>query len=90
MTRLEDAYVNGHSHVTWDEFYLWYGAERLHKRFWADLQDRWLALQPDVEEDDIAKLYVYDGRGGLGLINASMLRVLTGQQAETSLVEPFN
>jgi hypothetical protein len=39
--RLEEAMLNGCSHVTWNELYHWYGINRLAINTWRDLKIRW-------------------------------------------------
>jgi hypothetical protein len=67
VARLEDALVNGYSHVTWAELYLWFGAKRLHKRFWQHLRDRW-EQRCRYHGGDAVVLRIFETRGGLGLL----------------------
>ena len=59
-SRLEDALLNGCSHVTWSELYRWYGVQKLAARTWRDLQTRW----EDVSESE-SRLMRIEGRGGI-------------------------
>lgn len=59
-SRLEDALLNGCSHITWNELYCWYDVQKLAARTWRDLQTRW----EDVSGSE-SRLMKIDGRGGI-------------------------
>jgi len=59
-SRLEDAFLNGCSHITWNELYRWYGVQKLAARTWRDLQTRW----EDISESE-SRLMRIEGRGGI-------------------------
>ena len=61
LNRLEEAWLNGVSHITWEELYLWYGVEKIAARTYRDLEDRWTALT----DDKSGRLMRVDGRGGM-------------------------
>ena len=59
--RLEDAWLNGVSHVTWEELYLWYDTQKIAARTYRDLQNRWW----DLTDGKGASLTKIEGRGGI-------------------------
>lgn len=59
--RLEDAYLNGCSHITWKELYHWYGVQKIAVGTYRDLQTRW----DELTEDDSGRLMMKEGRGGI-------------------------
>lgn len=58
--RLEDAYLNGCSHITWEELYYWYGVQKIAAGTYRDLQARW-----DELTDNSGRLMKKNGRGGI-------------------------
>ena len=60
-TRIEDAYLNGCSHVTWDELYHWYGVQKIAARTYRDIEARW----QDLTNGDSGRLMKIEGRGGV-------------------------
>lgn len=60
-TRLEDAFLNGCSHISWNELYLWYGVQKIAARTYRDLETRW----QDVTENEVGRLMKIEGRGGI-------------------------
>jgi hypothetical protein len=62
-SRLEEAHLNGVSHVTWEELYLWYGVLKIAARTYRDLEERWTTLT----ENKAGRLMKIDGRGGIHL-----------------------
>lgn len=68
--KLEEAHLNGVSHITWDELYCWYGVQKIAAGTYRDLDDRWKILT-DNEEGSLMKI---EGRGGIylfGELNAT-------------------
>jgi len=59
--RLEEAHLNGVSHLTWDELYLWYGVQKIAARTYRDLEERWTSLT----DNKAGRLMKVDGRGGM-------------------------
>ena len=59
--RLEDAWLNGVSHLTWEELYLWYDVKKIAARTYRDLQTRWW----DLTEGKGGYLTQIEGRGGI-------------------------
>lgn len=60
-SRLEDAYINGCSHISWSELYHWYGVQKIAARTYRDIEARWY----DVTEGEVGKLMKVEGRGGI-------------------------
>lgn len=61
--RLEDASLNGCSHVSWTELYRWYDVQKIAARTYRDLETRW----QDLTEGKIGRLMKIEGRGGIFL-----------------------
>ncbi len=61
--RLEDALLNGCTHITWSEVYHWYGIERLAAGTERDLNNRWLELTQKKR----GRLMMVRGRDGMFL-----------------------
>lgn len=61
MNRLEDAYLNGCSHISWNELYQWYATQKIAAKTYRDLEERW----QDITEGDSGRLMQVTGRGGL-------------------------
>lgn len=59
--RLEEARLNGVSHLTWDELYLWYGVQKIAARTYRDLEERWTSLT----DNKAGRLMKVNGRGGM-------------------------
>ncbi len=59
--RLEDAFLNGCSHISWNELYQWYGVQKIAARTHRDLETRW----QDVTENEVGRLMKIEGRGGI-------------------------
>lgn len=60
-TRLEDAFLNGMSHITWEELYHWYQVEKIAAGTRRDIETRW----QDLTENELGRLKQIDGRGGI-------------------------
>lgn len=60
-SRLEEALLNGVSHLTWTELYCWYGVQKIAARTYRDLDERWQALS----EGKVGALMKIEGRGGM-------------------------
>ena len=59
-TRLEGIKTHGWAHITWNEIYLWYNAERIATKTYKDI----LATYRDVIEKDDATLLLTEVVGG--------------------------
>lgn len=59
--RLEDAFLNGCSHITWNELYHWYGVQKIAAGTYRDLQTQW----DELTDGDSGPLMMIDGRGGI-------------------------
>jgi len=59
--RLEDAFLNGCSHITWTELYQWYDVQKIAARTYRDLETRW----QDITDDGVGRLMKVEGRGGI-------------------------
>lgn len=59
--RLEDAYLNGCSHITWAELYHWYGVKKIAAGTWRDLTQRW----EELTEGEAGQLMRIRGRDGI-------------------------
>ena len=64
--RLEDAWLNGVSHLTWEELYLWYEVQKIAARTYRDLQNRWW----DLTDGKAGILNRVEGRGGIYIFGA--------------------
>jgi len=75
MSRIDEITCRGWTIIHWWEAYLWYDRERLGKKFWRDIQDRFAEDNPGVE------LYVYhfgDGpNGGVLFVHSDNLTTLS-------------
>ncbi len=67
-TRLEDAVLNGCTHITWTELYRWYGVEKIAARTYRDLHQRFIELK------STAKPEMIEGRGGIYLFDSNRSR----------------
>lgn len=76
--RLEDSWLNGCSHVTWKELYWWYDVERLAKRTYRDLEERW----QDITGGNAGRLQYIEGRGGLFLFGEKSPKLVADPQDE--------
>jgi hypothetical protein len=54
--RLEEILTKGCTYIGWNELYLWYGVQRLAKRSYRDLSDRWDELVKQAGRKDLGKL----------------------------------
>lgn len=63
MNRLEDAWLHGITHITWEELYLWYGVQKIAARTFRDLDERWRTLT-ESEQGPLMKI---EGRAGIFL-----------------------
>jgi hypothetical protein len=70
--RLEDAYLNGCSHVTWDDLYYWYGVEKIAARTYRDLEARWQT----ITEGEEGPLMRVEGRGGIFLFGGANTKAI--------------
>jgi len=59
--RLEDAYLNGCSHISFSELYHWYDVQKIAAGTWRDLQNRW----EEITEGEHGRLMKIEGRGGI-------------------------
>ncbi|WP_440806703.1 hypothetical protein [Pseudomonas syringae] len=59
-TRLEQVKTHGWAHITWNEIYLWYNAERIAVKTYKDV----LATYRDVIDKDDAELLLTAIHGG--------------------------
>jgi hypothetical protein len=66
--RLEDAFLNGVSHVTKEELMLWYGVQKLAARTIRDIEARWLELT----NGEGGRLMKIPGRGGFFIFAESL------------------
>ena len=66
--RLEDAMLNGCSHITWNELYQWYDVQKLAANTWRDLKKRWEEV---TEGRKAGPLKMVEGRGGMFLHDGS-------------------
>jgi hypothetical protein len=41
---LDQLFLQGSTSILWEDLYLWYNADRLSKRAYADIIDRWRAI----------------------------------------------
>lgn len=67
--RLEDAFLNGCSHITWKELYYWYGVQKIAAGTLRDLQNRWEELT-DGEQGRLMKI---NGRDGIYIFGEKMV-----------------
>lgn len=68
--RLEDAYLNGCSHITWNELYHWYGVKKIAAGTLRDLQSRW----EDISEGETGALMQVSGRGGIFIFGKESIK----------------
>ena len=61
--RLEEASLDGCSHVTWNELYRWYDVKKIAARTYRDLEARWQELTAGA----LGRLMTIPGRGGVFL-----------------------
>jgi len=79
-SRLEEAALCGCSHITWEELYLWYGAQKIAAGTWRDLARRWEKVLESMKEiklpssGDPGKLMRIDGRGGIFILGDKLLK----------------
>ena len=60
-TRLEDAFLNGCSHITYPELYLWYGVRKLAAGTWRDMSKRW----EEITGGRSGQLMAVEGKNGV-------------------------
>lgn len=60
-SRLEDAFLHGCTHITWNELYCWYDVQKIAARTYRDLEARWQKIT-DGEQGHLMKI---EGRGGI-------------------------
>ena len=70
--RLEDAYLNGCSHISWSELYQWYAVQKIAARTYRDLEARW----QDITGDKAGRLMKIDGRGGIHIFGEKSAEVV--------------
>lgn len=70
MTRFDEVTKVGWSVIHWWEVYLWYNADRIGKRFYRDLRDRF-------QEENEGELHIYEGQESLVLIHNDQLKSIT-------------
>lgn len=71
MNHIDELTYRGWTHITWGELYHWYGLERLSKKAWRDLRDRFL-------EDNEGELHIYENANeGVLLIHNDGLSTLS-------------
>ena len=80
MARLDEVGNVGWSVIHWWEAYLWYGAERLGKRFYRDLRDRY-------REENEGDICIYSGPASLLLVQNEGLAAISEKLGETDLEE---
>lgn len=72
--RLEEAMLNGCSHVTWNELYHWYGVQKIAANTWRDLKKRW---QEITEERKAGPLkMIRDGGGGIFIFDGNKVEAI--------------
>lgn len=76
MDVLEQLDQVGWAEVEWWKIYLWYDAERLTKRIYRDLRDRFL------ESGDEVDLHMYPGNQSLLLVKGDELTALATKLGE--------
>jgi hypothetical protein len=67
MQRFDALSNKGFTFIQWWELNDWYDIDRISKKVWRDLRDRF------VEEDANAELYIYEVSEGILLINSDGL-----------------
>lgn len=67
MTRLDELYIEGVTYISWGEVYHWYGIERITKKIWGDIDERWETLLEEKDEDYVA-VQVAEVREGVTLV----------------------
>jgi hypothetical protein len=84
--RLEEALSRGCAYISWDEFYLWYNADRVGVAMRRDFKERWEELHEVFESmtrfnDKMprgALLYIPNGDDGFFILGASSLCTFEG------------
>lgn len=71
-SRLEDAYLNGCSHITSKELYLWYGIQRIAAQTCRDLEERW----QKVSKGEKGQLMQIKGRAGIFIVGQNTVERL--------------
>ncbi len=66
-SRLEDACLNGLTHITWNELYCWYDVQKIAARTYRDLEDRWQKIT-DGQHGHLKKI---EGRGGIYIFGSN-------------------
>jgi hypothetical protein len=66
--RLEDAMLNGCSHITWNELYQWYDVQKIAAGTMRDLKRRWEEV---TEGRKAGQLKMVEGRGGIFVFDGS-------------------
>jgi hypothetical protein len=59
--RLEDALLNGCSHISYPELYLWYDVKKIAAGTWRDLTKRW----EELSKNRSGQLMTVEGRNGI-------------------------
>ncbi|MBY0498422.1 MAG: hypothetical protein K2P74_02235 [Nitrosomonas sp.] len=67
--RLEDAFLNGCSHISWNELYQWYSVQKIASRTYRDLETRW----QDLTDSKAGRLMKVEGRGGIFVFGENSL-----------------
>lgn len=75
MTRIDQVTHRGWAHIAWWEAYLWYGAERISKKVWRDLRDRF------SEEND-GELHICEDDAGFLLLHNNALTDISKKLGE--------
>lgn len=70
--RLEDAFLNGTSHITWNELYYWYDAQRITVGIYRDLEERWQA----ITGGDKGMLNKVEGRNGIYIFGSDSVTLV--------------
>jgi hypothetical protein len=71
--RLEDALLNGCSHITWNELYHWYGVQKIAAGTWRDLTNRWEEV---TEGEKAGQLKMVEGKGGIFLFDGNKAKAI--------------
>jgi hypothetical protein len=71
-SRLEQIVTTGSTYIAWSELYLWYGVQKLAKRTYRDLSERWDEIATTYGLTELGKLSFVQspwtkGGGGAGI-----------------------
>jgi hypothetical protein len=67
---MDELYLNGTVSIRWDELYLWFKAERLNKRAYAEIVTRWQDLCASQGHSEVPEVTTLNwvGKGSLTLM----------------------